>query len=525
MLSPTTIWIAFGLYMCFLGIVSIYVVKSEKRAAKASGLMRASVPWPVLVMTYIASLMSVWVFFAGPGAYYRGGLGYWLSEMSYIALFPIIAHFTMNKVWIVNQVKGGEYSTPADFYYERFKSPALTTILGITFLAASFPYISSVLVAIARAAEVATGGQISFQLTVLIVGLTMTVFVCIGGVKSAAMADTVQGLLFIGLLWAIVIVCLIVGFNGSIGNALQALKTNSPGFFSYPGPENWVGYGSRFGYPFSCAIGWTIMLPHVFVRSGYFGNNIKAQRQLSFLTPILQGVVWTGTMFIGLIGLALVSNLPSGDAELIIPYMIGNFVETYSTGLATVMMVAFFTGACAVGLSTANAFLSVSSAIVSTDLLKNTFGVKVPENKEMLVNRIIIAVIGLSSLALALNPPELIFTLIMFSIAIVMPLFPVLVFGIYWKRATKEAAIVSSIAGAILVLMTYFVWNIGGTWYGAIGLVGAAVLMVVVSLLTKPNEKDSAEFFEILERGNKQFYDIEGEDMLIERVSASSSIS
>ncbi len=63
-------------------------------------------------MTYIASLMSTWVFFAGPGAYYRGGLGYWISEMSYIALFPIIAHFTMNKVWIINREMGGTFSTP-----------------------------------------------------------------------------------------------------------------------------------------------------------------------------------------------------------------------------------------------------------------------------------------------------------------------------------------------------------------------------------------------------------------------------
>ena len=58
----------------------------------------------------------------------------------------------------------------------------------------------------------------------------------------------------------------------------------------------------------------------------------------------------------------------------------------------------------------------------------------------------------------------------MFSIAIVMPLFPVLVLGIYWKKATKQAAIVSSIVGTVLVLATYFVWNIGGTWYGAIGM-------------------------------------------------------
>ena len=33
------------------------------------------------------------------------------------------------------------------------------------------------------------------------------------------------------------------------------------------------------------------------------------------------------------------------------------------------------------------------------------------------------------------------------------------------KKATKQAAIVASIVGTVLVLMTYFVWNVGDTWY------------------------------------------------------------
>ncbi|MEA4891070.1 MAG: sodium:solute symporter family protein [Peptococcaceae bacterium] len=509
MLKPATIWLSFGLYMCFLMAVAAYVTLQERRQSKSGSLLTASIPWPVLVMTYIASLMSTWVFFAGPGAYYRGGLGYWISEMSYIALFPLIAHFTMNKVWIINQVKGGGFSTPADFYYQRFKSPLLTTVLGLIFLAASFPYISSVLVAIAQAAQYATGGAIDYRMAVIVVGLIMTVFVCIGGVKSAAMADTIQGLVFIAMLWIIVISCLVVGFGGSLSAALETLKANTPTFFSYPGPSGWVPYSGRFGYPFSCAIGWTIMLPHVFVRSGYFGSDLKAQRRLSYFTPILQAIVWTGTMFIGLVGLALVNNLTSSDTELIIPYMIHNFVVSYSPTLAAVLMIGFFVGACAVGLSTANAFLSVASAIVSTDLIKNTFRIHVPKEKETMVNRVIIAVLGVGSLLLALDPPELIFTLIMFSIAIVMPLFPVLVFGIYWKRATKQAAIVSSIIGTVLVLMTYFVWNIGGTWYGAIGMLGSTISMVAVSLFTKQDEVDSQEFYQLLEKGGRQFYDVQ----------------
>ncbi|KNZ43615.1 sodium:solute symporter family protein [Acetobacterium bakii] len=509
MLSSATIWITLAIYMCFLLGVAFYVTQKEKKQKVSGGLLKASVAWPVLVMTYVASLMSTWVFFAGPGAYYRGGMGYWLSELSYIALFPIIAHFTMNKVWMINQQRGGNYVTPADFYFERFKSPALRTILGLIFLAASFPYISSVLVAIAQAADFATGGAIPYQTAVIVVGLIMTVFVCIGGVKSAAMADTVQGLLFIGLLWFIVIACLIVGFGGSLTTAVDTLWTNTPAFFSYPGPDGWVTNASRLGYPLSCAIGWTIMLPHVFVRAGYFGDNLKSQRKLSYIAPLIQAVVWTGTMLIGLIGLALVSNLTKGDTEMIIPFMINNFVIAFNPTLAAFMMVGFFVGATAVGLSTANAFLTVASGIVSSDLLKNTFHINVPAEKESLVNRIIIAVLGIGSLLIAINPPELIFTMIMFSISIVMPLFPILVFGLYWKKATKQAAIASTIVGTILVLLTYFAWDLGGTWYGAIGLLGATVTMVAVSLFTQQDEADSKEFYEICTRANNRFYDVQ----------------
>jgi Na+/proline symporter len=511
MLKSSTIWISFAMYMCFLIGIAIYVTNKEKKESGSKNLLTASVAWPILVMTYIASLMSTWVFFAGPGAYYRGGIGYWLSEMSYIALFPIICHFTMNKVWVINKIRS--FVTPADFYYERYKSSALRTVLGIIFLGASFPYIASVLVAIAKAANIATGGEMSYSMVVVTVGIIMTVFVTIGGVKSAATADTIQGLLFIGGLWAIVIACLVVGFGGSLSAAVATIKINTPAFFSYPGPDGWVPYSGRFGYPFACAIGWTIMLPHVFVRSGYFGDNLKTQRTLSYVTPALQAFVWTGTMLIGLVGVALAPGLATGETELIIPYMINNFVLAYSPDLAVVLMIGFFVGATAVGLSTANAFLSVASSIVSEDIIKNTFKIKVAPEKQLMVTRCVIAAIGIAATLIAINPPQLIFTMIMFSIAIVMPLFPILVFGLYWKRATKQAALVSAIVGTIVVLMTYFVWGIGYTWYGAIGMLASTVLMVAVSLVTTQDEKECESFYEALEQGDSKYYESEDKEV------------
>lgn len=78
-----------------------------------------------------------------------------------------------------------------------------------------------------------------------------------------------------------------------------------------------------------------------------------------------------------------------------------------------------------------------------------------------MATRIVIAVIGVISIILALDPPDLIFTLIMFAIAIVTPLFSVLV----------------------------------------IGLIESTVCMIVVSLITNQPESDSAAFFEALGDG------------------------
>ena len=105
MLSSGLLWTVFIIYLCFLffiatmgGFIQKHRTKNTEDFSTGSGTIR----WPFLVMTYIASLMSTWVFFAGPGAYYRGGFGYWASELSYICLFPVIVHFVMNKVWLIN---------------------------------------------------------------------------------------------------------------------------------------------------------------------------------------------------------------------------------------------------------------------------------------------------------------------------------------------------------------------------------------------------------------------------------------
>ena len=110
--------------------------------------------------------------------------------------------------------------------------------------------------------------------------------------------------------------------------------------------------------------------------------------------------------------------------------------------------------------------------------------------RDSMVNRAIIVVIGLVSTVLAIDPPDLIFTLIMFSIAIVMPLFSVLVFGLYWKRATKAACWTSFLFSTVVMTANIFFQASFPALLrspinaGAFCMLAGLVLVPVVSLLT-----------------------------------------
>jgi len=505
-LSVTTTWSIYILYMGALIGFGIYIWWKEKNAsARHFYTAGNTINWFVLCMTYIAALMSTWVFFSGPGGYYRGGFGYFMSELSYMPLFPVLTYFVMNKVWLLNTQR--QYSTPADIYDDRFRSPMLRLFLAVVFFSVSLPYAAAIYMACGKAAEIASGGAIPQSSAVIFVGITALLFMPFGGVKSIAWAATVQAWIFMAALWTIGFSALYYGFSGDILHSISVVWQNNNNWFSYPGPAEWVPYSARFGYPLACAIGWTIMLPDVFIRAGYFGKNLAAQRKLMMFQPFLQIIVWTGTMVIGFAAIALVPGLKGGETELVIPLLIEKIISPQAMQFAAVLMGIFVLGALAKGLSAATSHLLVAGSIISEDILTRLLHLDVNPKMHMIMARLAVVCLGLASLWLALNPPELIWTLIMFAIAVVMPLFPVLVAALYWRRATKAAAIVSSVVGVATVLATYFVFHAGDSWYGTFGMAVSAVLMIAVSYATeKTDEKVLNEFYGALAKAEEQYY-------------------
>lgn len=411
----------------------------------------------------------------------------------------------MNKVWLLNTQRN--YTTQADIFIDRFRSPSLRLVLAIVFFCVSMPYAAAIYIACGKAAAVATNGAITQSSAVIFVGLTALLFIPFGGVKSVAWAATVQAWIFMAALWSIGIAAIAYGFGGDVFGAAASVWKNTNSWFSYPGPEQWVPYSARFGYPIACAIGWTIMLPDVFIRAGYFGKDMQAQQKLMYLQPVLQTVVWTGTMFIGFAAIALVPGLKGGDTELVIPMLITKIISPQTASLAAVLMAVFVWGTLAKGLSAATSHLLVAGSIISEDILTRLLKLQVSPNIHITIARLAVVGLGLAALWLALNPPDLMWTLIMFAIALVMPIFPVLVAALYWRRATAPAALTASIVGVIGVLLTYQ-YGMGDVWYGVFGMLAAAVVIVVVSYMTKETDKEVLDdFYGALAKAEAEYYE------------------
>lgn len=159
-------------------------------------------------------------------------------------------------------------------------------------------------------------------------------------------------------------------------------------------------------------------------------------------------------------------------------------------------------GGLAAALSTAAGLLLVVSSAVSHDLLKRSLRPDISERGELIAARVSAAVAVVVAGYLGIDPPGFVAEVVAFAFGLAASsFFPVLIFGIFWKRMNREGAIAGMVTGiaftAAYIVYFKFVNPAANTpdnwWFGVspegIGTVGMMVnftVATVVALLTPP---------------------------------------
>lgn len=158
-------------------------------------------------------------------------------------------------------------------------------------------------------------------------------------------------------------------------------------------------------------------------------------------------------------------------------------------------------GGLAAALSTAAGLLLVIAASFSHDLMKNIIKKDMSEKTELIMARSAAGVAVIIAGYFGINPPGFVAQVVAFAFGLAASsFFPIIVMGIFWKKATKESCIIGMLTGmgftAAYIIYFRFInpaadnaanwlWGISPEGIGTIGMLINFIVIYVVSKMTK----------------------------------------
>jgi cation/acetate symporter len=163
-------------------------------------------------------------------------------------------------------------------------------------------------------------------------------------------------------------------------------------------------------------------------------------------------------------------------------------------------------GGLAAALSTAAGLLLVISAAISHDLMKGVLTPNMTEKQELMWARAAAGVAVLIAGYFGINPPGFVAQVVAFAFGLAASsFFPIIIMGIFWRRATKEGAMAGMATGIVFTAayIIYFKfmnpamntaehwwWGISPEGIGTIGMLLNFAVLIGVSLVTKEPPKE-----------------------------------
>ena len=152
-------------------------------------------------------------------------------------------------------------------------------------------------------------------------------------------------------------------------------------------------------------------------------------------------------------------------------------------------------------MSTLSCQLLVCSSTLTEDFYKPFFRKNASQKELVWVGRLMVLAISVFAIWLASNPESKVLGLVAYAWAGFGAAFgPLIIFSLFWKRMTLNAAVAGMIVGAVVVIGWKNLFASTGIYEIIPGFVLAAITIVVVSLMGKPPTREVTDRFEEADR-------------------------
>ncbi len=306
-------------------------------------------------------------------------------------------------------------------------------------------------------------------------------YTMLGGFFAVAITDMIQGIIMFGAL-VILPVAGLAEIMVRQGEFAAAIAINGKELVSLGGEHSgWMaiavalsGLSWGFGY---------MGQPHLLIRFMSIKNSAKIHisRRIAFIWAI---PAFTGSLVIGLVGLAMYGQGYFEDVEQVMPHLANTLLPTWLAGI-------FISGAIAAMMSTADSQLLVISSSVIEDIYNKTLNLDVSKKVLLRLSRVVTIIVGIAGFLIAVFSEKLIFSMVSYAWAGLSAAFgPALLLTLKWKKTTWQGVLSGMIIGTLAtIIWTEIDWLDNIISSRLSGFVVAILTVWVVSLYTGEEEK------------------------------------
>lgn len=431
-------YLIIGLYLLFTLCLGLIGYRQQRNTPDDYFLANRSINPVVLFFTLIATNLSAFFFLGFAGAGYRIGLGYYPMMSFGTAIIGLSFYFIGYKVWVLGKQK--RFITPGELIEDRFQSKGLKILVLTVMVVFTLPYLALQPIGAGYLIQGLTDGQISYFLGAALLTFVIVFYVFLGGMRSVALTDVLQGVLMFAFMIAAVIV-----IGNSLGGFAEANRTAyelNPDLFSRQGADN--SFTPRTWFSFM--ILWMLsvpMFPQMFMRF-YTAKSATSLQVSTILYPIVTAVLILCPVLIGVWGHIGFADLAGKQADQIFPLMLSEYTPLWFAAFVIV-------GALAAFMSTLDSVLLALSSMLTLDLYVPYFRPQASLREQTLVGKILIILLAVIGLAIAYNPPDTILAIVKDSFTGLAVLFPTVIAALYGRKIPPASCILSILAGEFAV--------------------------------------------------------------------------
>lgn len=310
----------------------------------------------VLMLTLFATQYSGNALFGFTGQAYRTGFT-WLAILH--SMIAVVAGYLLFAPQLQRLSRQHHFITPNDYIEHRFPSRALSALVALCLVVVLINYVLAQLKVMGLMVEGLSGGQVDAFWGVVVLAIIMMVYSTIGGMRSVAWTDAIQGAMM--LMGFILIAIIIQNDMGGWSPAFEQLREIAPEKLAPPdgrGAVTWLSTVILIGIGAS-------VYPQAIQRI-YAARSARTLQQSLAGMAVLPLFAVVVVLALGFVAIARFPGLEGAAADQVMALIMR---DVLSTGWFGHVVVTLLLGAILAALmSTADSALLALSSIFAKDL-------------------------------------------------------------------------------------------------------------------------------------------------------------